>query len=847
MMGFAISQPLYQVLSESPTFFVAHGANSGDIWLLSGFLLIGGPTVLLAIESISGAVSRFTGTMIRIISTLLLSTLFFCLLTRGIASGNSAILSIGLAATGAGLLTYLYETRLGVRDALALCGLAVPVLTVVFLTSPGVRQIAITGLLVQPNQEINVTRDSSSKLPSVVMIVFDEFGTTSLLDPDTREIDARRFPNFARLAARSTFFRHATAVSPWTATAVPAILTGRWPTGDELPPVFESYPQNLLAMLAPHYESLNVHEGLTRLCPDDVCSVMQPPFWDRAAALMSDLVIVYGHIVSPTTLRDLLPSVDHKWAGFASNNKTDLGKMRYSVDASDESNAPKAIDFLAIATSQMHGDRAAILNRFLNALPEAGESSMNFIHILLPHQPWVYLPSGRRYGGFRMHGAIRPSRWAEVPDQVALSYQRYLLQIGFVDTFIGELMRTMETAGTWDDALVIVTADHGANIRPGQPFRPLTAESLDKIMPIPLFIKFPHQRKPRLDLRAIQVIDLAPTVFDAIGLDAGIEFDGHSLLDPDYTGRNPLLAFPNRQRDTVMEIEPEAVTAFEFLETKRNLFAGVQNHWPFALAAPHDELVGRRVDDVGSAAELPSRAEIDQLASLQRGDPNALYVPALVSATIEPVDAMELPYLVAISINGVIQGVTRTTTELGDRGTPLSSKPRMLIVLPETAFTPGPNDISLWLIDTSFDEPILRRIPLIGEPITWRRRDEMLVRHDESWAIKPRTVVGSLDRISRPDPTGPIILSGWAIDVAQRIPVAEVAAFKKHQMIGSSIPSVLRKGVEERYGATARGAGFTLVVPADVLGEFEAEDITVFGLTADGQAGPLSNRPAAGL
>ena len=57
----------------------------------------------------------------------------------------------------------------------------------------------------------------------VVFVVFDELPTESLLDGSGR-VDAELFPNFARLAATSTWYRNESTVAPYTQTAVPAIV-----------------------------------------------------------------------------------------------------------------------------------------------------------------------------------------------------------------------------------------------------------------------------------------------------------------------------------------------------------------------------------------------------------------------------------------------------------------------------------------------------------------------------------------------------------------------------------------------------------------------------------------------
>lgn len=64
--------------------------------------------------------------------------------------------------------------------------------------------------------------------PPVVMLVFDEFPTISLLDAHER-IDAERYPNFAAFARTGTWFPYATASVDETGRATEALLTGSTP------------------------------------------------------------------------------------------------------------------------------------------------------------------------------------------------------------------------------------------------------------------------------------------------------------------------------------------------------------------------------------------------------------------------------------------------------------------------------------------------------------------------------------------------------------------------------------------------------------------------------------------
>ena len=55
----------------------------------------------------------------------------------------------------------------------------------------------------------------------IVLLTFDELPTTSLLDGNGK-IDADLYPNFAKLAAGSTWYRNDTTVAPFTDAAMAA-------------------------------------------------------------------------------------------------------------------------------------------------------------------------------------------------------------------------------------------------------------------------------------------------------------------------------------------------------------------------------------------------------------------------------------------------------------------------------------------------------------------------------------------------------------------------------------------------------------------------------------------------
>ena len=98
----------------------------------------------------------------------------------------------------------------------------------------------------------------------VVLMVMDELPVSALLRPDGT-IDAKRYPNFARLAKTASWYPRATSVHEFTTQAVPAVLTGRLPHTGELP-TLDDHPENLFTLLGERF-AVRASEQVTRLCP----------------------------------------------------------------------------------------------------------------------------------------------------------------------------------------------------------------------------------------------------------------------------------------------------------------------------------------------------------------------------------------------------------------------------------------------------------------------------------------------------------------------------------------------------------------------------------------------------
>ena len=70
---------------------------------------------------------------------------------------------------------------------------------------------------------------------------------------------------------RSTWYRNESTVAPYTQTAVPAIVTGRYPGGPGVLPTATEHPDSLFTLLGGTYHT-NVHEASETLCPRSICA-----------------------------------------------------------------------------------------------------------------------------------------------------------------------------------------------------------------------------------------------------------------------------------------------------------------------------------------------------------------------------------------------------------------------------------------------------------------------------------------------------------------------------------------------------------------------------------------------
>jgi hypothetical protein len=676
--NFAVAQPILDLTGRFPQFFLARRSPRADLFLLAFGLAILVPAVVAGLVWLAGLIHERLGTALHsLVVGGLAGTLAIQILERVSSLRNlgAPVFVVAGALLGAGTVLIYYRSR-GARSFVRLAAVSALLLPALFLfSSPTSR------LVLRQSAAISGSKLIANPVP-VVMLVVDELPIASLMD-ERGGIDASMFPGFAELAAGSTWFRNASAVHDFTEIAVPAILTGSYGNKNKLP-ITKDYPNNIFTLLGGAY-NVRAFETFTQLCPPSICkgsSKQTAAFLPRWRTMLSDLRIVYEHIIAPPSLAASLPSIDQTWSDFGGG----AGKP-----ASDTATANSKVTLAE--------DPLGDFRRFTSSIERTTESTFWFAHIELPHAPWRYLPSGQEYP----QRSPIPGRIGQMwgPDEwlLAQAYQRHLLQAAVVDRQVGDLIERLKQTGIWDRALVVVTADHGVSFRSGSDLRVIAKETVGEIAAVPMFVKLPGQRNGTANDRPVQTFDVVPTIADVLEVDDMYATDGVSMFskEPARTDR-VMRAMGGGRR---VAVDPGGAEKFAVVERKFELFGrtgGLERLYTITPGAFRD-LLTQSVSDV--SARAPGGATIDSIASYRRLDPSADAIRCLITGSLSGVS--QAPRILAIAVQGRVVAVTRTYIRSG--------RVRFNAMVAPESFRRGANKVEVFLVEGGLGSRELRLIP----------------------------------------------------------------------------------------------------------------------------------------
>ncbi len=654
LTGVALAQPALDLLSKNAALFITLQSTKLETVALGLIVVLVPPVILWVLEVVVGLViPRLRRWAHAAIAAGVVAILAVEALKKQTDLAPRSLIAVAVVlGIAAGALILRFDV---VRLWLRYLAVAPAIFIVIFLFASPVTSVVFE------NGDAPTAHVHIGKPNRIVMIVMDEFPLESILD-GTGHVDSALFPNFAAFADTSTWFRNETTVAPYTDLAVPAILSGGYPTGTN-PPVAAEYPHNLFTFLGGSYQ-MNVHESITRLCPTGTCA--------RRGS-----VTTVGN-----RFEELLHTTYSLWRDFASPKRQ----------------AP------ALNPGKTHSDFDPLRTgaTFVRSLQPANRPQLDFLHILLPHQPWHARANGQddQYIGpdpgmlFRLYW---PNAWNAMQGR-----QRHLLQVQAADHLVGQVIAKLKRIGAYKSSVIVVTADHGVAFTPGSSYRGLSNQNYPEILWTPLFVRMPGQTTGDVDDHAVRSIDVLPTIADAIDAKLPWKVDGHSMFQPSRAG------VPPRVFDwTLNQVHPPPGQSFlTFPETgfasalagRASTATGAADLRLYRIG-PFGSLIGQPAKPLVSSAQARPVGTLDHSGTWDDVDPRSPSIPwAFVQGRMSAPNGSQL----AITVNGVVAGMARTyLAKAGAKQTIFWSS------LPPQMFRRGHNTIGVDLITGTPADPHL--------------------------------------------------------------------------------------------------------------------------------------------
>ena len=414
--------------------------------------------------------------------------------------------------------------------------------------------------------------------PPIVLIVFDALHAGHVghlgYERDTT-------PNLDAIAAEGVSFSSAFAPAPYTLASIPSLLTGRRPDTHGV-------------------TSSGARLGDEETTLAEICA--RSGYRTLAAVGNFNGGERTGASQGFETFREMFR--DPEFSGSSSDAAPDAG--------------------LRLATADMFVDfTSEELGRLDSAQP-----LFLYLHILEPHAPYV-MPDEYRdlwldpdYDGPFATGATQPfidslsGKLTVGERDTEAGRALYDGNLRWADHTLGLLRAQLEAAGLWDEALVIVTSDHGEAFwqhgRWGH-----NDHLFDEQLHVPLVVKLPAGRGLRGVVRddLVSLLDVTPSICEWLDVAPGmLPLDGHSLAalteDASWkpTGRELFL----RTHQAIANLALRTASTKTIVERgpKRG-----DKPWGHVVRTQHFDLVqdGGELHDLYASRQAPADADAARL------------------------------------------------------------------------------------------------------------------------------------------------------------------------------------------------------------------------------------------
>ncbi len=167
----------------------------------------------------------------------------------------------------------------------------------------------------------------------------------------------------------------------------------------------------------------------------------------------------------------------------------------------------------------------------------AGRPVFAFLNYMEPHQPWLAPPPHDRWVWDLPEAkrlVTKDLYTHEVktftPAEIEFIRANYDGQVAAMDDAFGALIAALEARGRYENALIIVTSDHGELLGEHGFVGHMGRMLYEPLLHIPMVVKFPGAERPRARVDTpVQVLDVAPTVLVEAGAPVPPDVQGEHL------------------------------------------------------------------------------------------------------------------------------------------------------------------------------------------------------------------------------------------------------------------------------------------------------------------------------
>ncbi|MDP9294906.1 MAG: sulfatase-like hydrolase/transferase, partial [Actinomycetota bacterium] len=331
-------------------------------------------------------------------------------------------------------------------------------------------------------------------------------------------------------------------------------------------------------------------------------------------------------------------------------------------------------------------------DRFINSIKPGRRPGFWMKHVLLPHGPYMFLPSGaqtRQGARDQVPGMNSPQGFGDA-FLTRHNEQRYLLQLGFADHEIGRLLNRLVKLGMYDDTMIVLVADHGMDFGIGvKDRRKVNSRNVQEIGPVPLFVKAAGQRRGRADGAYASTLDVTPTIADVLNFKLPYRADGRSAFSR-AVKRRRTVSLPTRDFSRIVRISARAYERRRRAVVRRRLrYYGSGLTGLYSGIGPNRDLVGRPLSALRTAGPGAVRGSLVGARAYANVRRRSLVVPAQVAGSLKGGKRGARRDL-AVVVNGRVEAVARSFRLRGD------PREHFAAMVPEDTLREGRNGVEVY-------------------------------------------------------------------------------------------------------------------------------------------------------